>query len=140
MTTIVRTPHQNLVEDFIKTAEANGHRGWALLPQRHPKVWGGGWSQIRTLKGGVLAFYHDELGNRVELRSTNGRSPQVFQVDPRRTFYCRCYGATSGRAIKATNRAEARRIFATKELLHENSASIVISTKPTLGLSYYHNA
>lgn len=137
MPSIVCTPSQHHVEAFIETAEANGHRGWALLPQRHPKVWGGPWTQLRTLKNGLLAFYYDELGNTVELVLVgSNKSPIVRQCDYRRTFYCRLRRAESGRVIKADSAAGALRIFSAKEGVPENSTLIVISAKPARGIYY----
>lgn len=133
---IVRTPWQSDVEAFVKTANELGHRPWALLSTAHPLFVERKCLQLRKVIFGQLAFYHDELGNRVELVMTGNRtSPIVRQVDPRIPLYCRLQGTAEGWVVRATNKADARRILAAK-LDIAPSGYILVSFKPAAGVFY----
>lgn len=137
MATITRTPWQEQVEDFIRVADANGHKCWALLSSAHPLIRGNKACQLRTVRFGVLASYRDELGNIVELRSIGGGLPVVRQRDPRRNFYGRCRGTSTGVVIRAESRAEALELLADHlRVPRKNTAYLTVSTKPTQGVVY----
>lgn len=128
MATSTRTPYQSQVEDFIRTAEANGHNGWAHLSSAHPAIRENHWSQLRKISLGVLAFYRDELGNMVELRYVNG-STVVVQYDPRRPYYIHLRGTGTGFIVRAECFDDAWAL-ATKQLGIQRSSHIVVSLKP----------
>lgn len=130
----IYTPFQSFVEDFIRTAEANGHKGSALLSTTHPAIRAQGWSQIRKLMQGTLAFYRDELGNVVELRLC-GKTPTVIQTDPRRKFFCRLRGASTGYTIQAEDTRAARQAFASREV-SQDTTYLIVTTHPATGIIY----
>lgn len=137
MATVTHTTrYQHAVEDFIRTAESLGHRGHALLSSSHPAIRERQWTQIRTLMFGVLAFYRDELGNLVELRTINGTYPVIQQRDPRTTFYGYCRGCSEGFTVKAESRKEAGQLLAAKFGTAAPSPYLVITMKPTQGIVY----
>lgn len=136
MATITRTPWQSQVEDFIRTADANGHKCWALLSSAHPAIRTNKAHQLRKLMFGVLASYRDELGNVVELRTINGKAPVVQQRDPRTLFYGYCRGCSEGFTVKAESRKEAGQLLATKLGTPNPSPYLVITSKPTKGIIY----
>lgn len=131
----IYTPFQAAVEDFIRTAEANSHKGWALLSSTHPAVRTQGWHQLRKLSHGVLAFYHDELGSVVELH-LQGKAPVLIQRDPRREFFGHCQGGNQGYRVLAESRAEASKLLVAKFNCFVNSSYLVVSTRPAKGVVY----
>jgi hypothetical protein len=85
---------------------------------------------------GVLASYRDELGNIIELRTINGKTPVVQQRDPRSTFYGYCRGCSEGFIVKAESRKEAGQLLAAKFGTAAPSPYLVITMKPTKGIVY----
>lgn len=129
------TSYQHAIEDFIRTAEANGHCGRAMLSSAHPAIHDRQWMQIRKLYGGVLADYRDELGNLVELRTINGKFPVVQQHDPRRPHYVRFRGSDTGIIVKAECFNDAR-IIAAKQLGVLPSSYLVVSLRRPQGVVF----
>jgi hypothetical protein len=130
-------PYQSYIEDFIKTAESMGHKGWAKLSRSHPAIQERQWSQIRGNRN-ILAFYSDGLGNQVELVAFGVANPFVRHWDNRRTFYGRLRGAQTGWAFKANSLAEARVLLIGLEHVDVDSSYLIVSPKDALGVTYRH--